>query len=139
MGKKIQHSPVPELNTCFWEDFWDGFLPQQNLGQTSNSTWHLPSSALAGAASAMDVPGLKGDSLTLYFGMPGCQTLCSAALSRAVAPLHKYVYGYAGKNYKSNNALFNPVLHSTTSKFFHSELPQMGAGLVSRACQAQPS
>lgn len=23
VGKKVQHSPVPESNTCFW----DGFLP----------------------------------------------------------------------------------------------------------------
>lgn len=43
------------------------------------------------------------------------------------------------KNYKSKNALLNPLLHSTKPKFFHNESPQMGVGLVSRVCQAQPS
>lgn len=46
VGKKVQHSPVLEPSTCFW----DGFLPQQSLGQLSDGTWHPPSSALAGAA-----------------------------------------------------------------------------------------
>lgn len=45
VGKKVQPGSVPEPNTCFW----DGFLPQQSFGQISDSTWHQPSSALAGS------------------------------------------------------------------------------------------
>lgn len=45
VGEKVQCSPVPEPSTCFW----DGFLPQQSLGQMIDSARHPPSSALAGA------------------------------------------------------------------------------------------
>lgn len=45
VGGKVQQSPVPEPSTRFWA----GFLPQQSLSQISNSAWHPPGSALAGA------------------------------------------------------------------------------------------
>lgn len=68
--------------------------PSKTLAKQATALGTCPAQPSLVPPQALAIAGLKRDSLIHYFGMPGCESLCSGGLSKAVAPLHKYIYMY---------------------------------------------